>query len=209
MRRDSKPPATEPAADGPAVPEEVAEDSGENGRGDHSPTAAAPPTGSMEDSDEITQDLTDAVRAEVAQAEVAQLEDRWRRALAELDNQRKRCARDLDAARVAEQVRVMTAWLPVIDNLDLALAHAGENAENLVEGVRAVRDQAVDLLNVLGYPRDEEIGVRFDPSRHEALNIASGTGVAPGTVMAVARPGYGLGDRQLRPASVVVAGQDG
>jgi molecular chaperone GrpE len=143
-----------------------------------------------------------------AAGEIAQLEDRWRRALADLDNLRKRCAREIAAERTAEQARVLAAWLPVLDNLDRALAHAGEQGENLIEGVRAVRDQAIEVLAAMGYPRDDETGVRFDPARHEAVTVSSGTGVAPGTIMAVARPGYGLGDRQLRPASVVVAGRD-
>jgi len=59
-----------------------------------------------------------------AQIRIAQLEDGWRRAAAELDNFRKRCARDLVRARQQERARTATGWLPVVDNLERALEHA-------------------------------------------------------------------------------------
>jgi molecular chaperone GrpE len=101
---------------------------------------------------------------------------------------------------------VVAALLPVLDNLDRALAHADNPEEGLVAGVRAVRDQAVSLLAELGYPRDDETGVPFDPVRHEAVVVTSDTDASPGTVVEVVRPGYGHGRLQLRPAAVVVAG---
>ena len=52
-----------------------------------------------------------------------------------------------------------SAWLPVIDNLELALAHAGTGSDAIVEGVRAIRDQAIEILARLGYPRHDEAGV--------------------------------------------------
>src|SRR5690349_14002181 len=74
--------------------------------------------------------------------DVEELEDRWRRALADLDNLRKRYARELPREREAERSRVAAAFLPVIDNLELALAHAGaDDPGAIVSGVRAVRDQ--------------------------------------------------------------------
>jgi molecular chaperone GrpE len=136
---------------------------------------------------------------------VAELEDRWRRALADLDNLRKRFARQLASEQAAERARVTAAWLPVLDNLELALEHAESDPAAIVEGVRAVRDQAVNLLDALGYPRHDETGVAFDPTRHEAISVHAAD-AAPGTVLQVLRPGYGEADRQLRPATVVVAG---
>ena len=142
-------------------------------------------------------------------AAVAELEDRWRRALADLDNLRKRYARELERERVAERARVAAAWLPVVDNLELALAHAGADPTAVVEGIRAVRDQAVGVLAGLGYPRQDEAGVPFDPARHEAVSVVDDPEAAPGTVVRVLRPGYGEGERQLRPAAVAVAGRRG
>lgn len=134
------------------------------------------------------------------------LEDRWRRALADLDNARKRHARELSQAAEAERRRVTLAWLPVVDNLELALEHSEGDPAAIVEGVRAVRDQAVALLASLGYPRDDETGVPFDPVRHEAAGMVEEPDAPPGTVVKVVRPGYGQApDRQLRPAAVLVS----
>jgi molecular chaperone GrpE len=142
---------------------------------------------------------------EQLQAKLAELEDRWKRALAETDNLRKRLAKDVATAQAAERRRVTAAWLPIVDNLELALAHADQESP-IVTGVQAIRDQALDLLAALGYPRDDETGVPFDPARHEAVSVIAGGG-EPGEVVSVVRPGYGKGEQQLRPAAVVVAGE--
>jgi molecular chaperone GrpE len=138
---------------------------------------------------------------------VEELDDRWRRAAADLENARKRHARELERAAEAERRRVTLAWLPVVDNLELALEHAGADADPaIVVGVRAVRDQAVALLASLGYQRDDEVGVPFDPARHEATGVVDDTDAEPGTVVKVVRPGYGRPPhRQLRPAAVLVS----
>jgi molecular chaperone GrpE len=139
-------------------------------------------------------------------AKVKELEDRWRQALADLDNTRKRHARELSQAAEAERRRVTLAWLPVVDNLELALEHSEGDPVALIDGVRAVRDQAVALLASLGYPRDDETGVPFDPVRHEAAGMVDEPDAPPGTVVRVLRPGYGEPpDRQLRPAAVLVS----
>jgi molecular chaperone GrpE len=139
--------------------------------------------------------------------EKADLEDRWKRALADADNLRKRFAKELAAGQVTERRRVTAAWLPIVDNLELALAHA-EDTTPIVTGVRAIRDQAVQLLAALGFPRDDQAGIPFDPMRHEAISVVPGdeAGKEPGTVVEVMRAGYGTGAKQLRPAVVVVAG---
>jgi molecular chaperone GrpE len=95
--------------------------------------------------------------------------------------------------------------LPVIDNLELAVAHAGADPDTLIEGVRAVRDQAIAVLGQLGFRRGDEVGVPFDPVRHEVVATEPDAEAAPGTVVRVLRPGYGNEEHQLRPAAVVVA----
>ncbi|HET9169896.1 MAG TPA: nucleotide exchange factor GrpE [Actinospica sp.] len=137
---------------------------------------------------------------------IAGLEDKWRRALADLDNARKRHSRELVHEVEAERRRVCVAWLPVVDNLELAIEHAGDRDDPLVAGVRAVRDQAVALLQSLGFPRHDETGVPFDPVRHDVAGVVDEPGVESGTVVTVLRPGYGEPpDRQLRPAAVLVS----
>ncbi|MEV8426830.1 nucleotide exchange factor GrpE [Streptomyces niveus] len=140
-------------------------------------------------------------------ATTQELEDRWRRALADLDNLRKRHARELERERTVERSRTAAAFLPVLDNLELALTHADADADAdaVVEGIRAVRDQAVNVLELLGYPRHSETGVAFDPARHEVVGVVHDPDAEPGTVVEVLRPGYGDGERQLRPATVTVA----
>lgn len=136
--------------------------------------------------------------------ETEELRDRWRRALADLDNQRKRHTKDLARERGVERARTAAAWLPVVDNLELALGHAGPDPSPVVKGVEAVRDQAVDVLRQLGYPRYDETGVPFDPARHEVLGVVDDPDAEPNTVVQVVRPGYGEPGNQLRPASVMV-----
>jgi len=133
-------------------------------------------------------------------------EDRWRRAVADLDNARKRHTRDLVRDRSAERARVAAAFLPVLDTIDLALQHAGAEPDAIIAGVHAVRDQALAILAGLGYPRQDDTGVPFDPARHEVIGVVSPeeAGLPSGSVAEVVRPGYGEPDRQLRPASVTV-----
>ncbi|MFD6493794.1 nucleotide exchange factor GrpE [Streptomyces sp. NPDC059944] len=144
-------------------------------------------------------------REENTPTAVAELEDRWRRARADLDNLRKRHARELERDQAVERSRTAAAFLPVLDNLELALTHAGADPGAIVEGVRAVRDQAVNVLELLGYSRHAETGVAFDPARHEVVGVVQDPDSPPGTVVEVLRPGYGDGERQLRPAAVTVA----
>jgi molecular chaperone GrpE len=159
------------------------------------------------DSSTATSKQGNGQSAKVAElsAQVATLDDRWRRAVADLENLRRRMAAEVDRERAYERNRSASALLPIVDNLDLALEHAAADPRSLIQGLLAVRDQAVNALAMLGFPRRDDLGVSFDPSRHEAVGADPGADAVPGTVVAVVRPGYGEGDRQLRPAAVVVA----
>ena len=137
-----------------------------------------------------------------------QLDNQLHRSLADLDNVRKRFQREVVRERSAERTRVAATWLPVVDDLERALQHAGADPDAIVEGVRTVFQNALLVLAQLGYPRTDDIGQPFDPSRHEAAG-AIDSDLPRGTVVAVSRAGYGEGDHVLRPASVVVSrGQD-
>ena len=136
----------------------------------------------------------------------AELQDRWRRAVAELDNQRKRYERQLDQVRRTERDRVTAAWLPVLDHLELALQHVAADPAAIVAGVEAVHRQALSVLAGLGYRRLDEAGARFDPNVHKAAQVVADADAEPNTVLAVLRPGYAADTRLLRPAVVTVAG---
>jgi molecular chaperone GrpE len=148
---------------------------------------------------------TESDELQKARVRIAQLEDGWRRAAAELDNFRKRCAKDLVRAREQERARTAGGWLPVVDNLELALEHASSDPEHIIEGVRAVHQQALSILAGLGFPRRDDTGKAFDPALHEAIGTVADKELVPGTVAQVVRAGYGPDDEILRPAAVVVA----
>jgi molecular chaperone GrpE len=139
------------------------------------------------------------------EARIAELEDLRMRALADLDNVRKRCAVQVSRAEADTRAAVAREWLPVIDNLDRALAHSTADPASIIDGIRAVRAQALEVLARLGFPRRDDRGAKFDPARHEAIASRPDPGAEDGSVVEVVRPAYGEGDHQLRPAQVVVA----
>lgn len=158
------------------------------------------------DDDRVAGNPPEEVASQIdSDEQLAKLEDRWRRAVADLDNLRKRYARELDRERATERSRVAGVWLPIVDNLERAISHAGDQSDGVVEGVRSILEQALQVLEHLGYPRDAEAGVPFDPQRHEVVGVVDQPDSAPGTVVEVLRPGYGNGSQQLRPAAVVVS----
>src|SRR5262249_7632528 len=141
-------------------------------------------------------------------ARLAEAEDERLRALADLDNLRKRCAAQVERAEADARTEVARQWLPVVDNLERALEHAAADPRTIVEGIQAVRQQALGVLASLGFPRRDDTGATFDPALHEAVAGTYDPRVPPGTIVQVVRPGYGEPDRQLRPAQVVGAKAD-
>jgi molecular chaperone GrpE len=137
--------------------------------------------------------------------EVARAQDQRLRALADVENVRKRCASQVGRAQAETTARVAALWLPVVDNLELALAHSAAEPGAIADGIRAVLQQALGVLAGLGFARREDVGEPFDPARHEAVATRPDAAAPDGTVLDVTRPGYGEGDHQLRPAQVVVA----
>jgi molecular chaperone GrpE len=136
-------------------------------------------------------------------AEVARLEDRYKRALADLDNFRKRSARELER-RIGEATDTLIRdWLEVADSVDRALVGAGDSP--LAEGLRAVRAQIDATLARAGVHRVGAPGERFDPERHDAVDMRVTDEADDLTVLEVTRAGYVRGNQVLRPAQVVVA----
>jgi molecular chaperone GrpE len=142
-----------------------------------------------------TEDVTD----------VAELTERWHRAAADVENTRKWADRQAARQRQEERLAVSAAWLPVLDNLDLALQHGDADPRTILDGVAGVREQALSVLAGLGFRPVGEVGEAFDPVRHEAAEVVRDSDAPPGTVVRVLRVGYGDGDRLLRPAVVAVS----
>lgn len=148
------------------------------------------------------------LRAELTAAETQRDEylDDLRRARAEFENFRKRTTRESAGQRDLGRADVAGALLEVLDDLDRTLEAAGQSADDsLAKGVHLVADKLVRTLQGLGLERLDEIGVAFDPTRHEAVSQQPAPEpVDHPRVAQVFRPGYRIGEKILRPAMVVV-----
>jgi molecular chaperone GrpE len=128
-----------------------------------------------------------------------------KRVAAEFENYRKRVSRDQASLVARAHERLVKELLPVLDDLERALAAAEEHEEaKLEEGVRLVQRELKAALDREGLAEIETDGV-FDPHVHEAL-LSQPSEAEEGSVLEVLQKGYKLGDRVLRPARVVVAG---
>jgi molecular chaperone GrpE len=136
-------------------------------------------------------------------AELAAMEDRWKRALADLDNYRKRTAREVDRRVQEARDAVVRDWLEAVDSIERALGAEPENPN--AEGLRAVLEQMEAILDRQGVQRVGAPGEAFDPQRHDAIAVRETADVPDRTVLEVARSGYARGEDVLRPAQVVVS----
>jgi len=128
-----------------------------------------------------------------------------KRVAAEFENYRKRVARDQESLVARAHERLVKELLPVLDDLERALAAAEEHEEaTLEEGVRLVHRELAAALRREGLAEIETNG-HFDPHVHEAL-LSQPSDAEEGSVIEVVQKGYTLGDRVVRPARVVVAG---
>ena len=132
--------------------------------------------------------------------------DKYLRTAAELENMRKRAARDMENARKFALERFATELLAVRDSLEMGLQAAeGANAADLAEGSKATLKQLVATMERFGVREVDPQGEPFDPALHEAMTMQPTTEVEPNTVLTVFQKGYTLNGRLLRPARVVVA----
>lgn len=133
--------------------------------------------------------------------------DRFLRQVAELENFKKRTAREReDAIRFANEALIKDL-LPVVDNLERAVAHAsgGGNGKPIVEGVEMVLKGLLDAMAKHGVTQISAVGQSFDPSIHEAIAQVESDAHEPSSVVEELHKGYMLRDRLLRPALVSVA----
>ena len=145
----------------------------------------------------------DALKAELAKASEEALRER-----AELDNQRKRLARDVDIARKFANERLLGDLLPVIDSLEAGLGAAGDDAGALRDGMELTLRQLLKVATDNGLVAVDPVGQPFNPEHHQAMAMVDSAEHAPGHVVQVYQKGWLLNDRLLRPALVVVAKHD-
>ena len=141
-----------------------------------------------------------------AEAQAAAARDQALRAVAELDNVRKRAAREVEQAHKFGVEKLAQELLPVLDSLELAVANAGRaDVASLVAGQEATLKllaKAFEKHQVLAL---DPVGEPFDPERHEAMVMQPSATAAPDSVLTVVQRGYELNGRLLRPARVIVA----
>jgi molecular chaperone GrpE len=123
---------------------------------------------------------------------------------ADFENYRKRAAREAAAAGERAKSGLVRELLPIVDNLERALASAEEGEQHLAEGVRLVHAELIAVLERNGVQQFDPAGDKFDPSEHEALSVRE-EGEA-GVVLDVVEKGYRSNGTVLRPARVVVSG---
>ena len=142
---------------------------------------------------------------EAARAEAAANYDRYVRAVAELDNYRKRTVRMRAETRDETLRDVLLQVAPILDNLRRALHQETQEAELLKQGVELICGQFNDVLKGYGLAEIESVGQPFDPEVHEALAEVPDDEHVPGTIIEEMEKGYKLNDKVVRYARVVVS----
>jgi len=137
------------------------------------------------------------------ETQLAQMRDRYLRARADLENVRKRAEREAERHVAASRETMLLHWLEAMDSVERAIRL--QNTPSMVEGLRSVLEQMDATLARHGVTRMQALGRPFDPEHHEAVAVQDARDVADRTVVDVARSGYAIGDRVLRPAQVVVS----
>jgi molecular chaperone GrpE len=152
-----------------------------------------------------------------AQKERDEYLDLARRTQADFENYRKRAAREAAAAGERAKSGLVRELLPIVDNLERALATAqgaraaghpasgAQGEQHLAEGVRLVHSELIAVLERNGVEQFDPAGQRFDPAEHEALSMREDDGAEPGVVLDVVEKGYRANGTILRPARVVVS----
>ncbi|WP_426231130.1 nucleotide exchange factor GrpE [Pararhizobium sp. DWP3-4] len=163
--------------------------------------------------DQVDTAVSEPDPLELAKAEAADMRDRYLRLAAEMDNLRRRTARDVKDAKSYSVAGFARDMLAVSDNLRRALdaipaeaREAGDVGFNaLIEGVEMTERAMLSALERHGVQKLEPVGQKFDPNFHQAMFEVPNAEVPNNTVVQVVQAGYTIGERVLRPAMVGVA----
>lgn len=155
----------------------------------------------------VQKDLDSLQEAHTAlQTERDELFEKLQRVSADYANYQKRVPKQVADSVAYEKEKILKSWLPALDNFEHALQNT-ENVENVdavVEGVRMVYDQMLDILKTHGVETIDAVEEVFDPSRHEAMLRQSDPEKEDGVILQEFQKGYVLKDRVLRPSKVIV-----
>jgi molecular chaperone GrpE len=170
-------------------------------RGDQNAEAAQPqPAGDAAAPEE--NNLLEQLRADLEAAQ-----DRLLRSHAELDNYRKRAAREIEEHRRYANLPLIRDLLPVLDNLErtIAAAETSRDVAGLLEGVKLVDRNLEEVLARYHCVRIAALDQPFDPNLHQAITQQATDRIPPGTVVLVSQAGFRLHDRVVRPSQVIVS----
>ena len=134
-----------------------------------------------------------------------QLNDKYIRVLAEYDNYRKRTDREKAATYDSATADTIAQFLPVVDNMELALAQADCSAEDLRKGVQMIQKNLNDILSKMGVAVMGTVGEPFNPEYHQAVSHIEDESLGENVIATVYRKGYRIGDKIVRHATVIVA----
>ena len=141
--------------------------------------------------------------------ELEQVNDHAKRCAAELDNYRKRAARELSDERRYANIGLLRDLLPVLDNIHRAIEAAGKsgdaNASSFLQGFQLIAQQLESVLEQYHCERIEALGKPFDPSFHQAVAQQPSAEVPANTILHETQAGYRLHDRVVRASQVVVS----
>lgn len=155
--------------------------------------------------DGVAEEAAPLADLERVTAERDQYLDALQRLKAEFDNYRKRTDRERQGIATGATREVVRGLLPVMDNLERAVAALGDQGEQIVAGLEMVRGQLAGLLAGHGVEEIPASGEQFDPTVHEAIASAPSPEHPEGTVIQVIEKGYRQADHVLRPTRVVIA----
>jgi molecular chaperone GrpE len=175
---------------------------------DNQQTVDSAPVDSADTNVENTDELASLrQQLEAKEQEAKTNYDRYVRQVAEAENFKKRNARERDDAIRFANEALLKDVLPVLDNLERAIAHAagGENGKSLIDGVEMVLKGLLDVLSKFGVSQVSAVGQPFDPSKHEAIAQVISDTREPNTVVDELHKGYMFRDRLLRASLVSVA----
>jgi molecular chaperone GrpE len=173
----------------------------------HSPSEPAAVSGKHGDIGRKDEEIAEQDPLEAAEKEAAENRDRWIRAVADLENYKKRAIQERSALLKYKNEELLRDLLAVTDNIQRAVIFCSKEGRSdpVVDGICMISDMLQDLLKKYGVTEIEALGQPFDPNFHEAIAKVASKDEQPNTVIEVMEKGYKYQDRLLRAAKVVIA----
>lgn len=159
-----------------------------------------------DETESLDEDITKyKTQYEAKEQETKEYYEALQRVMAEFDNYKKRTRKEKDETYSNAATDVLTAFLPVLDNLERSITSNQENTNALQEGITLVCKQFRDVLKSFGVEEIKTIGENFDPNLHNAVMHVQDENYSEGQIIEELRKGYTMGDKVIRHSMVKVA----